>query len=904
MEFKNIEKKYRPVPFWSWNTKLDVQETARQIELMDEAGIGGYFMHARGGLTTEYMGKEWFDNVSVGIQEGNNRGMQAWVYDENGWPSGFGGGLINGLGEDYQQKYLRYDTDLHNMDRTICTRNGYRFFYEVNPFYVDVMDGKVTDQFIKKIYEPYYEKYQDQFQGFFTDEPQLSRDGIPWSLILVKEYEKEYGENLLECIDELFFSCGNYEDTRMKYWRLVTKLFSENYMKKLYDWCIAHDYEFTGHMVLEETLESQLTCNGACMPHYEYYTMPGMDWLGRDIFDCLTALQVASVAHQLGKKEVLSETFALCGHNVGMDELKAIYQWQMVQGITRLCQHLEPYSMAGLRKRDYPPAMYYQQPWWSEYGRFNEAVSRIGKILSEGTVSYDTLLLHNQTSGWKCFDNDKNKGIDEYNEALMNAYRILTQKHVLFHFGDEIIMERHAYVDGNTLVIGNQRYKTVVIPKNKGFFEHTENLLKEFKNAGGVITTAEEMAINDICSSSKIMYTERIFEDYKVYYFINNHSESIEVNFRQGGKVMNIETGEIFPFTGTYTFAPYDSLVLIDDGSPFTIENFNKEQETEILDLSGDWELIDFGQNVLTLDTCDVYFDDILVGKKENVVDILYMALELKRKVNIRLDFSFNVTDIPQECYLVCETPEKFKLTVNGKELKKDDVGYFVDTSFRKLSLEEMLIKGKNIILFEITLDPDQETYENLEKSYKFESEKNKLTFDTEIEPIYLIGDFSVDTNGTYKTLDKDAVRYHGDFNIATKKQEIKLKNIEQQGFPFFAGRITVRKSFFASHKNYILKLDKKGVNAVHIKVNNKDCGCLMWGHLTCDISSAMQEGNNVIELTLVNNLRNMLGPHHLPEGETWFACPQNFYKKGNVWTNGMDMPWNMDYCLVEFGIE
>ena len=64
IDFKNIDKKYRFVPFWSWNEKLDTEETARQIEIMDNAGIGGYFMHARGGLETDYMGKEWFDNVN------------------------------------------------------------------------------------------------------------------------------------------------------------------------------------------------------------------------------------------------------------------------------------------------------------------------------------------------------------------------------------------------------------------------------------------------------------------------------------------------------------------------------------------------------------------------------------------------------------------------------------------------------------------------------------------------------------------------------------------------------------------------------------------------------------------------------------------------------------------------
>ena len=65
----------------------------------------------------------------------------------------------------------------------------------------------------------------------------------------------------------------------------------------------------------------------------------------------------------------------------------------MVLGVTKLCQHLEGYSLEGLRKRDYPPAMYYQQPWWDEYKYLNETLSRIGKMLAEGEVKYDTLLM-------------------------------------------------------------------------------------------------------------------------------------------------------------------------------------------------------------------------------------------------------------------------------------------------------------------------------------------------------------------------------------------------------------------------------------------------------------------------------------------------------------------------------
>ena len=106
-ELKNPSKKYRPAPFWSWNEKLDVNETRLQVREMEEAGLGGYFMHARGGLQTEYLSDEWYDNILAACDEGGKSGMLSWGYDENGWPSGFGGGLVNGLGEKYQQKYLR-----------------------------------------------------------------------------------------------------------------------------------------------------------------------------------------------------------------------------------------------------------------------------------------------------------------------------------------------------------------------------------------------------------------------------------------------------------------------------------------------------------------------------------------------------------------------------------------------------------------------------------------------------------------------------------------------------------------------------------------------------------------------------------------------------------------------------
>ena len=93
---KNIEKfqskiKYRALPFWSWNGRLEKEELEKQIDWMKEKHFGGFFMHARGGLTTEYLGEEWFSAIKACAEKAEETGMEAWAYDENGWPSGFVG---------------------------------------------------------------------------------------------------------------------------------------------------------------------------------------------------------------------------------------------------------------------------------------------------------------------------------------------------------------------------------------------------------------------------------------------------------------------------------------------------------------------------------------------------------------------------------------------------------------------------------------------------------------------------------------------------------------------------------------------------------------------------------------------------------------------------------------------
>ncbi|MBR5527972.1 MAG: hypothetical protein IKV97_03135 [Clostridia bacterium] len=918
MDFKNVPKKYRPIPFWSWNEKLDTAETVNQIEMMEEQGIGGFFMHARGGLQTEYMGEEWFENVKVCADVCEKNGMHPWAYDENGWPSGFGNGIVNGKGVEYQQKYLRVAPASEACENIIATVGEYRFYYDVNPFYVDTLDGKVIKDFIENIYVPYYEKFNGKIRGFFTDEPQISRNGIPWSFILPEEYKAAYGDDLIPHLPELFFDIDGYKTTRIRFWKLITDLFSKNFMKQIYDWCISHGFGFTGHLVLEESLESQLVSNGACMPHYEYMTIPGMDWLGRHNNRSLTPYQVGSAARQNGQKQVLSETFAMCGHNIGHDELKWIYEYQMVRGINLLCQHLEGYSNRGIRKRDYPPAMYIQQPWWKEYKTFNDAMSRIGMLLSDGDDNVDVLLIHPQTTAWTMYNDDCAVKINEENKnargsellaglqkELLDEILILERKHINFHLGDETVMERHGKAEDGKLVIGNKKYsKVIVLPGHTDFFPNTERLLDEFTKNGGIKTSASELEDNNIIDVPDITYCERAYGDFTLYYFVNSTENTYDAYIEKGAKVMDPVTGELYAFDGHHVFHKYESLVVIDDGTC----RKNKEQKAqgEDIDLSGEWNIVSCTENSLTLDYCDYYFDDVLEEKNGYILNAMYRAIDKGKPVRIRCEYKVCADYVPEKLYLACETPEIFDIRVNGELVDKHDCGYFRDKAFRKLDISRYFKVGENIISAEVDFCQSETVYKNIEKSRCFESEKNKLTFDMEIEAMYLVGDFSVTADSSCEELPKNACRYPAGvkFVINAPKTSVALDKINRNGFPFFAGEITLEKTFDGKDIT-ALDFEKCGVNVVKAEINGVFAGKFMYEPYRTDISHLIKDGENTVRLTLVNNVRNLLGPHHLAEGESYSVGPGSFYKEACIWYRVNDPArWNDGYCFTDITVK
>ena len=513
-KFKSPDNIYAQAPFWSWNDKLDKDELRRQINDMADKGWGGYFMHSRVGLVTEYLSDEWMDCVRVCVEEAKKTNTKAWLYDEDKWPSGFAAGEVAFKDRDYRNRYLELRTEkIESENETVLMEyedNGITYYITdvISPLgslwfnkatYVDLMSEEVTDAFIESTHEKYKKHFSENFgkeiPGIFTDEPcyVMGSGGvvsIPWSKKFNEFFEGKKNYSILDHLPSLFFKKGDYKKIRYDFYETATKMFIENYTMKYYKWCEDNNMIFTGHYMAEDSFLGQLQWIGSAMPHYEFMHWPGIDKLGRHLEQVVTVKQLSSVVDQLDKERSFCEAFGTIGQQCSFYHRKWIGEWMGLLGIDFINSHLSLYSMRGERKRDFPANFFYQQPWWEDEKAFSDYITRMCYATSQGERDVDVLILHTIGSAWAERSPMMDADNDPWKESIFNnefegLAKMMLVYNLDYHFGDEFIMENNARVEGNKIVVGKHSYSTIVVPPSITLKKSTVELFTEFANAGG-----------------------------------------------------------------------------------------------------------------------------------------------------------------------------------------------------------------------------------------------------------------------------------------------------------------------------------------------------------------------------------------------------------------------------------
>lgn len=743
--FQDPPPAYRSLPFWSWNDKLDPEELRRQIREMKRVGIGGFFMHTRQGLETPYMGPAFLDAVEVAAEEAEALGMEAWCYDENGWPSGTADGVVPRLGAEFQQKSLQgirlaagQTEQLHTISRDeeflfllvrekgaaawqlqdpssaeqAVWEEGIAVMCRINPYYIDVLSDKAIGAFLDACHEVYFERLGERFRsngipGIFTDEFKFS--GFPWSEGMEAEFEAIYGDTIYSAIGWLLTEAAGESPaeldaafrSRYNFWKLVTGKFQQS-VTQITDWCNAHGWQLTGHFMGEDSLRDQMSHTAGVMPLYETMAMPGIDLLGRDARNVMLPKQASSVARQMGRDFVITETFGCAGWNLNFRDMKKIAEWQFVLGVNRLCQHLQSYSIRGVRKRDYPPSLYIQQPWWDVYAPFNDYFARLTYLLTLGQADPGILVIHPIRTAW-LNSGESSQWTDKLQKGMEATASSLLALQRDFDYGDEAIIARHGRVEDGAVYVGRQRYDTIIIDGSQTLEVSTYAFLQEAAKADvsiivigepptrldGVFNSeaAEWFAsdavilvpdINSLVSEghvkaradwtishdtpsealSRFYVQQRQLPGMKLLYAVHTGTTgSISIQLSQADTrrwtELCLEDGteseaDLRELNQEIVFAPGESKLFVvrdndDKKVPAAVDAARKSDSTvgEIVPLDENWDYRLSAPNVLTLDYASYRIEEGDWAPPTYVLNIQEQCIGLKRPVPVELIYSF-----------------------------------------------------------------------------------------------------------------------------------------------------------------------------------------------------------------------------------------------------------------------
>ncbi len=370
-------------------------------------------------------------------------------------------------------------------------------------YYIDALNPEATAEFLRLGYEPYAQALDGNFSphmvGFYTDEPAMhyyvtgaDNPIVPWTGDMLRRFRERNGYNLRPHLPDLFFNISP-DSARIRYdfYNTLTDFYSEAYYKQIQDWCREHDVLFTGHLLYEEWLRRMIRVEGNPFKHYRYMDVFGVDHLypiigNRDRPDEHVAMKLgSSAAHQLGSPRLLCESFGGIFMDATMQRMKWLTDWQYVLGVNLLNPHGFHYTLEGPRKRDWPPSMFYQYPWWRHYGAFSDYVSRLSHLLSGGRHVAKVAVLWPLNA---LFANYTPQTDTPLAARLVSDFNTLTDLLLRIHYDFDYLDEdllADADISGEAVRIRDEAYELIILPPMTHLKIETLERLETFVQAGG-----------------------------------------------------------------------------------------------------------------------------------------------------------------------------------------------------------------------------------------------------------------------------------------------------------------------------------------------------------------------------------------------------------------------------------
>jgi hypothetical protein len=549
------------------------------------------------------------------------------------------------------------------------------------------------------------------------------------------------------------------------------------------------------------------------------------------------------------------------------------------------------------------------------------------------------------------------KGV--YDEPFTHLSKALLAHKLDFHYGDEIIMENHARVEGGKLIIGQHAYSSIVIPPSLTLRSHTVKLLKQFASEAGADrlvflkpfpTRIDGKASNldwpnGVISADNvgevINYLDKLYENriHIIDKITGNNANAILCHQRTSGNekwillVNTDENKELYAkISIPETRKPY--ILDLSSGQLFTCDYTSKNDHIN-LDVKfypAGSILLYFSKSISDAQPMPGYLDSgvqfvsglhtvsMAEGWKASLLEPNVLPLN---DVTLYMNGKLVLKNEPvakawhQHFYNAPEgTPFKAEYNFDVLNVPEGDVFAAIEVAE---NLDKITLNGKEITPLKSRGEMGPL---NLDKSWK-DINFTKVPMTGLIQQgrntLVLEGKKSNNITGPgthvgvknfqdHMPTEVEVVYIVGNFSVTNEnntkfwidgKMEIPdPKDLTSSGYPFYAGKAKFTAEFIYSknNKNPVF-LQLNGVEAACVKVfiNGQYAGAKYWAPYILDISDLVQEGHNDIKVIASTTLFNLMGPNRIVNIDD-----QLFVGPGTF----VDFPhFTEQYTLLPFGI-
>ena len=956
------------IPFWFWNGKQNEKEITRQLELVARAGVRGMTVHARRGNQIEYMSERWMELFRHTCLEARRLKLEIWLYDEEGCPSGTVGERLPTGNAKYQQQALtfsymtagqacsevnythgfRSEDVLRIHKKELCRGDLVRVFQAdelktpVNPAelsgntkvlvfskvyitdYIDALSRETLEEFLVMTHRIYSQKlgefFSDPITAVYTDDLNhllIYGDDIPYLSYtdsLEETFRRQHNYSILDNLPALVENLPGCEKIRIDYRHTVMRMFLDNYVEPMRQWCEEHGLPLTGHLSGDESdMFISISRFGAAMPFYEHEDIPGIDDFMAGITDgaCLRRAfnefghsmiilckQASSVASQLKNGQCSSEVLTSRGWGVPVYQQMTQLYFQLGLGVNILIPHDFSYSTSGVTKRDHPASYFFQQPWFCENREIQKTLSNSLQLLSRGICAAKVAVLNPVTSGWAVLDGERlakdfscqYPGRFPDTESLKRNFAEISlhllQKHIDFEYIDEELLSRHGKVNEKILNMGNKTYDTLLLPPMINVQQTTLDLLEAFAANGGRIIQIGTGAVlvnghvqnkvfnspitaiadlNDWDVENCIMHPLLEFEGADEILLhtrqIDGHLEYFLINFSDKTQKIKIDSA----LKNYVVYDPQNDWIISDNGN---------YAGSFVLQSSACCHIVPrfvIPQSA-TVNIEETLFD---TGLSESLIpteSVLEVSVEAGDDNNLLIDAGY-LPDGKRILFSASENiPVGTVITVPINIPHPEKVFYlYAETA----ELENILVNGEKLnrtpgVNHSATQDLHQASLSGL--LLHGNNEIKIISAGKRIEMFYLSGKFSVELSD-------------GENGGSTKISAMPLVmgNAAQQGLPFYWGKLKYSTEFNIDDAdgNYWIDLGKlEGV--IKLLVNGKNASFLYKSPWLFKLDGLVNSGQNLIEIELFNTAQNFFGPHR----------KENIFGKNRSWEGSSKAAW------------